>query len=385
MERCEVLVAGGGPVGMVCAMALARAGIDVRLVEAEPELPRDLRASTFHPPTLAMLDALDLLPSLLADGLQAPVIQYRIATTGESFRFDFGELAGECAHPFRLQCEQWKLARLAAERLGGRVALGSAVTGFAARDDGVSVMLGSGETLRSSFLVAADGANSLIRRQLGVPFEGFTWPERFLTFSTDADLAGRIPALDSVNYIADAAAWHVLLRVPGLWRILVPADDRPDAELLADAHVASVMQAIAGTDLPTRHRTLYRVHQRVAARFDHGRVLLAGDAAHLNNPIGGFGMNSGIHDAVALAQALVAILRHGADGPATLARWGRQRRHAARSFIQAESIRNKRLLEGGNEALFDEWRRTAADPAARRARLLRMAMLESLEEAAAVA
>ncbi|WP_448584941.1 FAD-dependent oxidoreductase [Thermaurantiacus sp.] len=389
----DVVVAGAGPVGAVAATALARAGVSVLLVEASAECQEDLRASTFHPPTLEMLDSLDLLAPLLAQGLKAPVYQYRVRATGDVLAFDLSELADITPYPFRLQCEQWKLSRLATERLGAQVRFARRVVHFAQDADGVTVHLEAPteiEEVRARYLVAADGANSLIRKWLDVPFEGFTYPEKFLTLSTEWPLEAHFPALAYVNYISDPEWWHVLLRVPSLWRVLVAADeDTPDSELLSDTTRARVFDRLIGNpEVETRHRTIYRVHQRVAARFDHGRVLLVGDAAHLNNPLGGLGMNSGIHDAMNLAEKLVAILQEGADAATLLPRFGRQRRAVTRSFIQEQTKKNKAMIEASEEArrsVFAEMAGVLRDPDKRRAYLHRQAMFASLEDAAAIA
>ncbi len=389
---CEVLVAGGGPVGAVALAALREAGVDALVVEAAPQLPEDLRASTFHPPTLEMLDRLGLLAELLPQGLKAPVYQYRVRATGEVLAFDLSELADVTPFPFRLQCEQWKLTRLVRSRFPDRVVMNRRVVHFTQDREGVTVHLEGPtaiETVRTRFLVAADGANSLIRKWLDVRFDGFTYPEKFLTLSTPEPLEQHFEGLAYVNYVSDPRWWHVMLRVPELWRVLVVADeDMPDSELLADRTKERVFDRLIGkADVETRHRTIYRVHQRVATRFDHGRVLLAGDAAHLNNPLGGLGMNSGIHDAMNLAEKLVAILKEGADPEELLPRYGRQRRQVTQTFIQEQTRRNKAMIEAEEEArrpVFDEMARTLADPEKRRAYMLRQAMFASLEEAAAI-
>jgi 3-(3-hydroxy-phenyl)propionate hydroxylase len=388
----DVLVAGAGPVGAVAATALARAGVNVLLVEAGPSCHEDLRASTFHPPTLEMLQSLELLEPLLEQGLKAPVYQYRIRATGDVLAFDLSELAEITPYPFRLQCEQWKLARLAASRLGDRVRFARRVVHFRQDADGVTVHLEAPteiEEVRAKFLVAADGANSLIRKWLDVAFEGFTYPEKFVTLSTDRPLQEHFDDLALVNYVSDPLWWHVLLKVPTLWRVLVVAsDDTPDEALLSDATKERVFDRLIGDPtVETRHRTIYRVHQRVATRFDHGRVLLVGDAAHLNNPLGGLGMNSGIHDAMNLAEKLSAILLAGADPAVLLPRFGRQRRAVTQSFIQEQTKKNKAMIEAderARRAVFAEMADVLKDRDRRRAWMHRQAMFASLEDAAAI-
>jgi 3-(3-hydroxy-phenyl)propionate hydroxylase len=394
----DVIVAGGGPVGTVAGYALARAGLKVLVVEADSHCAEDLRASTFHPPSLEMLAALGVLDAMLPMGLKAPVYQYRIRQTGEILAFDLGELADRTPYPFRLQCEQWQLARLLAARInavpGSDVAFSRRIVHFTQDEDGVTVDLETPtaiETRRCRYLIAADGANSIVRKWLGVGFMGFTYPEKFLCLSTKEPLETHFDRLAYVNYVADPADWHVLLRVPRLWRVLVSANEATaDAELKSDANAAAVFNRLLGPEarVETVHRTIYRIHQRVAERYDHGRVLLIGDAAHLNNPLGGLGMNSGIHDAINLAEKLPQIILDGAEAAPLLARFDRQRRTVMHNFIQAQTIANKKLIEVNNPdaraEVFAGMRALNGDPDKRRDYLYTQAMFKSLDDAAAI-
>ncbi|MDV3456091.1 FAD-dependent monooxygenase [Sphingomonas sp. HF-S4] len=397
--RTRVLVVGAGPVGAVAAYRLAQAGIDVVLLEANAGCPEDMRASTFHAPTLGMMADLGVLAELEAIGLKAPVYQYRNRRTGNRIELDLGEIADATPHPYRLQCEQYKLARMLTERLAGHphaeVRFQRRVIGIEQDATGVSVSAESPmaiERFRADYVIAADGANSTVRKWLEIEFDGFTYPERFLTLSTAYPIEDRIPGLALVNYVADAEEWCVLLKVPELWRILVPAADaEDDATLLADAKKNRVFAGLLGedVDIETYHRTLYRVHQRVARNFRKGRVLLAGDSAHLNNPLGGFGMNSGIHDAWNLTGKLFEILLENASADPLLDRYERQRRAITTSFVQAQTISNKELLESSSvgEKTVQEQKLEAliADAEIRRAYLLRQAMITSLEDEAKIA
>lgn len=393
--RTQVLVIGAGPVGTTAAYKLASEGVDVILLESCPACPEDLRASTFHPPTLEMLSSLGIVEDMEAIGLRAPVYQYRNRQTGEYFSFDLGELSDVTPFPYRLQCEQFKLARLLAGRLADHphatVCFNHRLLTVQQDDNEVTVQAETPmgiETLEADFLVACDGANSTVRKWLGVGFEGFTYPEKFVTFSTAAPLDRHFEHLAQVNYVADPTEWMVLLRVPELWRVLVPAHDMDDDYITSDAMKETVFgQLIGNPDVETVHKTIYRVHQRVAERYVDGRIILAGDAAHLNNPLGGLGMNSGIHDVWNLSRKLLPILKTGGrhDGPLSL--YERQRQAVMRKFVQAKTIRNKETLESRDPDAQQKYQQELAaileDDARRRDYLLDQAMFKSLDLEAA--
>ncbi|MEO0995960.1 MAG: NAD(P)/FAD-dependent oxidoreductase [Pseudomonadota bacterium] len=392
----QVLVAGAGPVGTVAAYWLASHGIDVVIAEAGPDCAADLRASTFHPPTLEMLQQLGIAGEITASGLKAPVYHFRERQTGEAIAFDMRELSDRTAFPFRVQCEQYIMARLLAERLQqhakARVLFGHRVVAFEQLRDEVDVALESSTAIhriKAKYVIAADGGNSIVRKWLNAGFDGFTYPEKFLCLSTEQELADYLPNLAYVNYVSDPEEWQVLLRAPSAWRILVPADEKePDENLVNDANRDRVFDRLIGeTGVETLHRTIYRVHQRVVQRMDHGRVFLVGDAAHLNNPLGGFGMNSGIHDVWNLCPRIETALSRGHDAE-SFAQFDRQRRAVTHAFIQAQTIRNKAFLEHGaavnHEQSLQNMRATAANEEERIEFLLRQAMFRSLEDAAAI-
>ena len=394
MSADRVLVAGAGPVGLAAAVYLAQHDVPVTVLEAEPALPETLRASTFHPPTLDMLESTGVLDDLLALGLEAPTVQYR-ERAGCIAEFDFGQIADVTAHPYRLQCEQFKLNRLLYGKLatlpGAEVHFSSEVTGV--EEDGTSVTAvveQGGETrrFRGSYLVGADGARSNVRKALDIPFDGFTWPERFLVVSTPFRFDEPFAELAPVSYFADPVEWFFLLRVPGLWRVMFPTrPEESDDDVLSDASVERRLQSVlpAGTPYPVEHRTLYPVHQRVAARYRKGRAFLAGDAAHINNPLGGMGMNGGIHDGYNLAERLARVCR-GEAPESELDGYERQRRPIALEYANVHSTRNKLNLESRDPARQQEFRRTmretAADPDKSYDYLLRISMIASLRQAA---
>lgn len=383
----RVLIAGAGPVGLVAAAYLARAGVPVTVFEAGADLSEESRASTFHPPTLDMLDALGAAKPLIAQGLKAPAFQYRSKKHGLLAQFDFSAIADATAHPYRLQCEQSKLTRILYEQMRGHpnfeLHFNSPVTGAQQGESGVVVTIAGNARRAGRYLIGADGASSVVRRALGIEFEGFTWPDRLLVVSTPFDFHSVIPGLTAVNYVADPQRWHFLLQIPELWRIMFlvnedASDERVQTSEFAQELMAGVVPGISNYEID--HITLYKVHQRVAKTFHLGRAFLVGDAAHINNPLGGMGMNGGIHDAVNLASRIAAVWR-GEKPEAELDRFDKQRRLVTLEYIQKYTIQNKKNLESSGEEFGENLRAIAADPARTRDYLLRTSMIASLSRA----
>jgi 3-(3-hydroxy-phenyl)propionate hydroxylase len=386
----RVLIAGAGPVGLVAAANLVRHGVPVTVVEGGPDLSTESRASTFHPPTLDMLADLDVVKPLIAQGLVAPKFQYRNRHDGLIAQFDFGDIADATRHPFRLQCEQSKLTRIIYDKLRGQpnfdIAFSSPVRAVTQSSDSVTVTVernGKSETQSYRWLIGADGARSDVRRSLGIEFEGFTWPERYLVVSTPFDFCSVIPGLTSVSYLADPVRWHFLLQIPKLWRVMfrVAAEESDELALSEEFAQALMAQVVPGIDrYEIAHTTLYRVHQRVAKAFRSGRAFLIGDAAHVNNPLGGMGMNGGIHDAINLTERLVEIWR-GTKTGAELDRFDLQRRLVTKEHVERQSIQNKKNLEAADNEFRDRLLRTIADPALTRDYMLGVSMISSLRRA----
>ena len=386
----RVLIAGAGPVGLVAAANLVRSGVPVTVFEAGPALSDESRASTFHPPTLDMLDTLGAAAPLIAQGLKAPRFQYRSRQHGVLAQFDFDRIADATSHPYRVQCEQSKLTRILLERLrhaaGFEIAFDSQVREVTQDAAGVTITLarrGGVETQAGRWLIAADGARSDVRQSLGIEFVGFTWPERLLVVSTPFDFRSVIPDLVEVSYLADPQRWHFLLQIPGLCRVMFPiaaqeSDDLALSAAFVQALMATVLPGIAHYDIA--HATLYRVHQRVAETFQRGRAFLVGDAAHINNPLGGMGMNGGIHDAMNLTVRLAEVW-HGRAPASELARYDRQRRLVTLEYIETQSIQNKRNLESDGVEFGRSLRAIAADDGRTYAYLLGVSMIASLRRA----
>lgn len=394
-KQKPVVIVGAGPVGLVAAAVLVARKVPVLVLEAGQELSGEMRGSTFHAPTLDLLDTLGAAKAMIADGIVAPRMQYRSRDQGIIADFDFGVLADVTRHPFRLQCEQFKLTRILYALLRDdpyfSLRFDARVTGCEERGEDVEVALENGERVEGSYVLGADGARSVIRKSSGIEFEGFTWPERFLVLSTPFDFAEIIPHLADVSYYADPEEWFFLLRVPGVWRAMfpVPADVSDEATMTDDYARARYGRIVAGRDdYPLRHRTLYRVHQRVAQTFRQGRILLAGDAAHINNPLGGMGLNGGVHDAFNLGEKLAAVW-HGEAPAELLDLYDRQRRGVTVEHVQRQTIANKQNLEArepaAQRAFRERMAEAAADSTKAHAYLMGVSMINSLRRAAEIA
>ena len=244
-----------------------------------------------------------------------------------------------------------------------------------------------------AWLIGADGGRSAVRKQCGIAFDGFTWPERFIVFTTPYDFEknrGYCPR----SYFADPGSWCNCFKVaadgpPGLWRTVFPTDPaQPEADVTSERAVQAPMQKFfpSGEPYEVIHRNLYTTHQRVAATFRKGRALLAGDAAHVNNPIGGLGLNCGIHDAVELAERLERYCGSGREDELDL--YDRRRRPMNIEFVQNQTVQNKKRMDEKDPAVraahFEEMRATVADPARHRAFLLRSSLIESVRKAALI-
>ncbi len=398
-----VLIAGGGPVGLFCALLLGRAGIRVRVFDANPCLQDDPRAATTHPATL---DVLDQVPGLVADmarvGLVTPVFQFWDRPSNTKIaEFDHAVLKDDTKHPIVIQCEQFKTAGLLLERsakLGNiEVLFNHTVTDVSQSADNVTVTVttpGGEQTHTGAWLIGADGGRSTVRKQTGIAFEGFTYEERFLVLTTPFDFAANRGYCER-TYIADPEEWCNCFKVsadgpPGLWRTVFPADANENPEkTLGDHDVHARMQKFfpLARQHDIVHRNLYSIHQRVAATFGKGRVALAGDSAHVNNSIGGMGLNGGLQDAANLAEKLVAILNEGAPHN-LLALYDKQRRTVTTEFVQAQTIANKKRLEARDAETrrknFAELAESAADPAKAREFLLKTAMISMQQRAASI-
>ena len=402
-KQDRIVVIGAGPVGLCLALALAQADLKVCLVEALSDdnfLEQLPRAGTNHPATLEMLDRIGLYQKLEPRGIIAPVFHYWDRQEGERIAaFDHIHPKNDTRFPYVLQCERIKIVEEALAMAKAHpnidLRLATEFVSFEQNADGVTARVinpgGEAETIEGRYIVSAEGARSIVRKDLGIAFEGFTYDDRTLNIEVAYDF--RKHGYAERNYISDPTEWSNLFHwkgPPDRWRVHFPTDPKTDENaLMRPEALQARLQGFLpiGKPFDIVGSNLYVVHQRVAAKFRVGRAILAGDSAHVNRPIGAMGMNSGIHDAINLADKLIAIAREEADD-GVLDRYDRQRRHVAVAHTRAQTIRNKRLLAEQDPAVrrrnHDELRRTAENPELARKFLLRTALFESLREAEAI-
>jgi 3-(3-hydroxy-phenyl)propionate hydroxylase len=383
MSSRNIVVVGAGPVGTVAALACARLGHTVTLLEAEERVNDAPRASTTQPPTLEIIEALGLIDEYIAKGLVARTFQFWDRPSLRLIaEFDFERLKDETRYPYVVQTEQHKLALMGIERLrampNAAVHMATRVTSLAHAEGGVTLDTNNGP-FKADYVIGCDGGRSTVRKSLGIEFEGFTWPERFLVITTKFDFAAALGCCFR-DYMADPIEWTNLFKVAGddlkgRWRAVYNTrEDESDEEALSDASVRARLGRIHVPEAQRDylHLNLYNVHQRVAKQFRKGRVFLCGDAAHVNNPIGGLGLNSGIHEAWHLAKLI-----DGGD----LDEYERVRRPLNIEYVQEQTIANKKRLEerepAAREKRFDELRALADDPAKHKKFLMRASLLET--------
>jgi len=374
-------------------------GMQVVLFEAEASIDHSPRAATTHPSTLELLAELGLFEEFCSLGLVARHFQFRDGTTKTLVaEFDHEVLRGETPYPFVVQTEQHKLSELGLRRLAGmrnvQVRLGASVTGISQDADGVRVTtkgMAGVEQCLFDYVIGCDGGRSTVRRCLQVEFEGYTWPERFLVLTTLFDF-GQALGCCTRTYISDPEEWTNLFKVTGddlkgRWRAVFPAREaESDDEAFSEAAVRRrLTRLFEGHPMElVVHRNIYRVHQRVAISFRKGRVFLAGDAAHVNNPVGGLGLNCGIHDAMELAETLHLVIS-GQAKEELLDRYERRRRPLNIEYVQQQTVANKKRLEERDpkvrQANFDQLRRAAADPVLHKQFLMRTSLIESARKA----
>ena len=313
-RTADVLIVGAGPVGLTLAASLQARGVDVVLVDRAAEVARTSRAAVIHARTLEVLHTIDVSDELVRRGVIVPRFTVRDRDRA-LLTIDFDGLP--TPHPYTLMLpqdvtEDVLTARLA--ELGGQVHRPYELAHLEQDGDGVTATMAGGETVRASYVVGADGMHSAVRDQAGIGFAGDAYGQSFVL--ADVHLDWEFDDSEVMLYFAPAGLLVVAPLPGGRHRIVATADvapehpDRDHIQALLDERGPQRRPALV-KDVVWSSR--FRVHHRLADRYREGRVLLAGDAAHVHSPAGGQGMNTGVQDAVALAARLAAVLEDGAD------------------------------------------------------------------------
>lgn len=395
MKQMHVVVVGAGPVGVVAAIAAAQKGFKVTLLDSAKEVDHNPRAATTHPSTLEFIDQVGLIDEFIEQGLVARYFQFWDRDTKSRVaQFDHDLLKDETKFPFVVQTEQHKLVLMGLKRLATfpdvTYQFGITVTNLQQSPDHVILTTeqdGEMGQITADYVIGSDGGKSTIRKLLHIEFEGYTWPERFIVLTSIHDFEKSMGCCYR-NYFAGSNEWANLFKVTGddykgRWRAVFPArTDESDEEALSDASAQKrIVELEDACSLESIvHRNIYNVHQRVAQKFRVGRVMLAGDSSHLNNPIGGLGLNCGIHDAMELVASLEDI-RNGADDT-RLELYEKRRKTLNVQFIQEQTIANKKRLEEkdplARQQRLDELRKIEADHQLQKQFLMKSSLLLSV-------
>ncbi len=399
MINKRVHICGAGPVGIVTALGLCRAGIPVTILEADDNVCQELRAAYYHVPSVDILDDIGMLDKLLEGGTKDTDLRFTDAGLGRSVDINLGVLSRNFRNPYAVSAGQDWFATAGYEVLKANgydceVKFGHRVVSTTQDADGVTIEVDTAEgmkTIKTEWLIGCDGGRSQVRKSQDIKLEGFTWPDRFLLIETNYDLEPKFGRLD---YRANGPDWRLVIRIPfgpgendWTYRVVCGVEEGTDEEdVLNEAFCQAILQELnpLGTPYEITSRTIYNVHQKYAETFRKGRIILAGDASHMNNPIGGLGLNSGIHDAQNLVEKFSKVWLEGVDDR-ILDLYERQRRLACKDCIQTMSIENKKRNEitdlGEREKMMNYLEDVASDEDKLHGFLYRWAMADSLDYA----
>jgi len=354
MANDTVIVAGAGPVGVMAALALAKQGLKVTVVEADPEPNMSPRAVVYLHPLLPDLDRLGILADMKERGhIDREGFNLHVVALGEVLSAPFDVIDDDTPTPYNLHLGQGEFTTLVSEhlaRLRVDVRWGTRVSDLAQDVDGVTVTVETptgSEELRAAWLVGADGGRSAVRELIGASLDGFTWDERFVATNLRADLRSR--GFRSSNLYIHPTHACVIADIDGqgLWRCTFQESDALPEEGIVE-RIGEFYRGLWGADFEYElvdYRP-YRMHQRLASKLRDGRVVLIGDAAHLTNPTGGLGLTTGLYDVLALEEVLPAVAKGEVD-EAYLDLWAAERSRVFSEISSPIASGLKRVVYGG--------------------------------------
>lgn len=351
MSNPPVIVAGGGPVGLATAYGLATAGVDVVVLDKNDDVVVAPRAMAYLFFVHDGFERLGIFDDLRAEGLLGDGMNFIDWASGEQFHQTLDAIEHDVRHPFTLHLGQDQLSRVLVRQLAAcgnvEIRYGTEVLGVAQDDDGVTVTVdtrGERGTVRGSWLIGTDGANSTVRKALGLGFDGITWPDRFVSTNIRADLGSA--GLQIANWRIDPVYGAIIAKITAddIWRFtFCEPDALPEEGVEERIHKHFAAGMPGGVPYELLQFQPYRMHQRSAETFRVGRVMLAGDAAHITNPVGGLGLTGGFLDSFVLTEALAAVI-HGTVDDTILDEYSAQRRAVFLEIASPAATANKKLL-----------------------------------------
>ena len=390
-----IVIIGAGPVGLITALRLSQFGMRSIIIEKNEAIQDELRASTFHPPTIEMLDELGVAEELISVGLKTKQWQFRVHETGEKAVFDLGHIEQDTKYPFRLQAEQKELCRIATKKAemddNIDLRMGHQLQDVTQKKEIVEITVTNKkqtkQKIEAPILIAADGGSSKVRKIMGLELKGLTYPETTILAATKFPFHEHIRGLSNVNYVWSSWGTYALLRLPGIWRCsLYPDTGETIDQAITSESINEKLSRIVPDQKDFRVIEVrpYKIHQRILDKYVHGRVVFAGDAAHLNSPSGGMGMNGGIHDGWCLSERLKDIFLDGL--PLTrLGLYSDQRQKIAENEILKNAHKNRSRMQERNkkfrETELARLKKIASDPKSAREFLMKSSMIKSLREA----
>jgi 3-(3-hydroxy-phenyl)propionate hydroxylase len=372
MVDTDVVIVGAGPVGLITAVGLARAGLKVTLLEAKSATASGQHDMVYHWKTLPGLHRLGLLDDMQQAGRTGQLWTLVVPASKERITIDLGRLADAVQYPYNLHLTPEQLTGVALGNLAryphAQLAWDTRVTGLSPDTAGVTVTAEGTDGvrhIRARWLVATDGAHSVVRRSLGLGMPGATWPHRFISTTTGFDWG--TAGFTDTTYRIDAIHPAMAARIDDVsWRFIYAEHRTLPTDTIA-ARMQTMFDAVlpAGADAALRGWSAYRVHERAAERFRVGPALLAGDAAHLTNPTSTLGLAGGLFDAFLLIEALTAAA--SGDGDEVLERYADMRRRVFLETTSPLSSRTMHLVLGADtpaqlETELAPYRQAAADP-----------------------